>query len=313
MDGPDGQARVVAIYKNRYVLGSIYGLIGAALKASNYYCKGEDFPVVGDKVEFAYNASGESQILKTLSRKTLVRRTDPSSKGNCAQVLAANVDNIFIVTSANRDFNLNKIQRYLTVAWDSGAAPYIVLSKSDLADDVEDYCRKVKQIAGETEVLPISVLLGQGLEKIRQILYPGSVSVFLGSSGVGKSTLVNAIAGEEVMETAQIRGDGKGRHTTTSRQMILLSDGAMIVDTPGMRELGVWAADGVEQSFANIGGLAGQCRFADCTHTSEPGCAVLKAVADGKVTRQEYENFLKIKRQSDRAKKIEEMRERKKK
>lgn len=304
-------ARVTAVHKNRFVLGTVYGEVGGALKSSVFYAGGAEFPTVGDIVEFEYNPLGDSRILTVLPRKSLIKRLDPSSGGKYAQLVAANVDYVFIMSSANREFNINRIQRYLAVAQGSGAKPVVILSKCDLAVDPDGFIEKIRA-AGCADVVKLSVLQNKGLDEIGGYLKSGSVSCFLGSSGVGKSTLVNAIAGEKVMETSGIRcDDDKGRHTTSSRQMILLESGAMIIDTPGMREFGVWTAD-LGQTFVNIAELETKCRFDDCTHRCEPGCAVLEAVESGQISRTEYDNFMKIKRETLHAQRTENMRKWKK-
>ena len=198
-------------------------------------------------------------------------------------MLAANVDAVFLVMSLNEDFNVRRLERYLTMAWESGAQPVIVLTKTDLCPDFELRVLEVEAIAFGVPVHAISSLTGDGLDLVRAHLSPGRTIALLGSSGVGKSTLVNTLAGEELLATQEIReDDGEGRHTTTHRQLVLLPGGGLVLDTPGMRELQLWeSSDGLAETFGDVEELAAQCRFSDCAHRTEPGCAVQAALEDG--------------------------------
>jgi ribosome biogenesis GTPase / thiamine phosphate phosphatase len=257
-----------------------------------------DLPAVGDWVAIAARPGERSGTVQAV----LPRRTKFSRKTAWQaaeeQVLAANVDVVLIVTSLNEDLNLRRLERYLTLAWESGARPIFVLTKADLADDVDASVAEVDSIAFGVPILPISNVTGSGLDELRHHLAPGVTAALLGSSGVGKSTLVNTLAGEELLETREIRDDGKGRHTTTRRELVQLPGGALVIDTPGMREIQLWVADeGLEEAFEDITVLFDQCRFSDCAHESEPGCAVKAAIADGTLSEERWESYLKLQRE----------------
>jgi len=218
---------------------------------------------------------------------------------SCAQLVAANVDVALLVASLNAEFNVRRIERYLAAAWESGADPMIVLTKADMCDRVDDLKAEVEAVAFGVPVHTVSAVTGQGLEALRACLLPGKTAALLGSSGVGKSTLVNAFADQLVMETRGISADGvRGRHTTTHRELVLLPSGALILDTPGMRELGLWDADaGVSSAFAEIEALVAQCRFHDCRHTTEPGCTVREALSNGSLDSERWAAYGKLQRE----------------
>jgi ribosome biogenesis GTPase len=195
----------------------------------------------------------------------------------------------------NEDLSLRRLERYLTLANESGAFPVFLLTKADLSDDPAAAVAEVETIARGTPVLAISSETGAGLDTVRSYLTPGTTAALLGSSGVGKSTLVNTLAGEDLLETREIRDDGKGRHTTTRRELIVLPSGALLIDTPGMRELQLWLADeGLEEAFEDVTELFGNCRFSDCAHEAEPGCAVKQALADGTLAPERWESYRKL-------------------
>ncbi|NLO39142.1 MAG: ribosome small subunit-dependent GTPase A, partial [Ruminiclostridium sp.] len=241
-------ARITAVHKERYEIICEYGQAYGRLKTSVYFGEGfESFPTVGVFVLIQYNISGDSLIIKTLERKSKFARNDFS--GHAAgfvktvkeQVVAANFDYVFIMASLNYDFNLKRIERYLTLAWQSGAVPVVVLTKADLTEDFTENVRAVEKIAPGVDIYAVSAKTGYGIDRLSDYLKPGKTNVFLGYSGVGKSSLVNALADENIMAVSEIReGDSRGRHTTTHRQLIRLSNGVIIIDTPGMRELGMW-------------------------------------------------------------------------
>jgi ribosome biogenesis GTPase len=266
------------------------------------------WPAVGDWVALEPvaddrpGAAGEHRLIqRVLSRRTAVVRRAPGDRRLPSLVLAANVDVVFLVTSMNADFNLRRLERYLAVAWESGALPVVLLSKSDLTEDTETYMLDVAGIAPGVEVIPVSAVTGQGIEDVRGHLGAGRTVVFTGSSGVGKSSIVNALAGETLLDTGGIReDDARGRHTTTRRQLVRLADG-LLIDTPGLRELGVLDGDGVSAAFEDIEGVAAQCRFTDCQHRSEPGCAVRAALAEGVITTDRLEAWRKLQREAHRA------------
>lgn len=197
--------------------------------------------------------------------------------------MAANFDTVFILQSLNHDFNERRLERYVTLAWQSGAVPAVVLTKADLTQDSAEARRRAERLAAGVGVFAVSAKTGEGLAALDGYLRPGKTVVFLGSSGVGKSSLLNALAGEELMETGGIReDDSRGRHTTTHRQLFRLDSGAMVIDTPGMRELGMWdVSEGLSEAFTDVQALLGRCRFSDCRHQQEPGCAVREALETG--------------------------------
>ena len=295
------KALITAVHRERYEVRVDSQEFFARLKTSRYYSERADqaFPTVGDEVILEYNGSGDSQIVETLERRSVFSRKDPDV-GMGEQIVAANFDYVFILMSLNLDFNLKRLERYLAVSWQSGAAPVVILTKADLAEDIEDKMEKIREVALGVNVHSISAINGEGLSELDQYLEPGKTVVFLGSSGVGKSTLTNYLLGEEVMETKEIReDDAKGHHTTTYRQMFVLQNGARIIDTPGMRELGVWIVEeGMEKTYADIHELSLRCRFSDCTHNGEPGCAVEEALAEGSLTLTRWKNYLKIQKES---------------
>jgi ribosome biogenesis GTPase len=257
-----------------------------------------DYPVTGDWVAVELKAD-VAVIQHVLPRATVFTRKAAGPSG-AVQVVAANVDVALLAASLNADLNLRRLERYLATAYESGAQPVIVLTKADACDDVEGLVAEVEAIAAGAPVIACSAKTGQGLAELSTCLRPGETAVLLGSSGVGKSTLVNALAGAELMATQTIReDDAHGRHTTTHRELILLPSGALILDTPGMRELALWEADaGVEAAFADVTAeverIAADCKFRDCTHGKEPGCAVQAALADGTLAADRWRSFQKL-------------------
>ncbi len=300
-------ARVTAVHKESYNLITEYGECIGKLKSSVYFNNyTQAFPTTGDFVEIQYNDSGTSVIMKTLKRISKFSRNDYS--GHAAeyvktikeQTVAANFDYVFIMQSLNHDLNLKRLERYLAQSWQSGATPVVILTKADLVEDYSDYLDSVNQIANGVKVHVISAHTGHGLDTLEKYLKKSVTIVFLGSSGVGKSSLVNALNGEEVMTVKDIREvDSKGRHTTTHRQLIRLDSGVMIIDTPGMRELGIWdVANGISESFADVEKYMGQCKYKDCKHVKEPGCAIRNAIEDGNLSFERYESYLKLQKEA---------------
>ena len=285
-------ARVTSVHKERYGIVCEHGDTFARLKTREYYLDGQAFPTTGDYVMINYVENGDSQILSTLPRRTYFSRRDPD-KGRGEQAVAANFDYVFIMQSLNLDFNPKRLERYLTLAWQSGAIPVVVLTKADLTEDYSGFLAEVERVAAGVDVCIVSARTGYGMDTLKEYLIPGNTIVFLGSSGVGKSSLVNALAGEEVMAAGEIReDDSKGRHTTTHRQLLRLSSGVMIIDTPGMRELGMWGVtEGLEEAFSDIEKYLGKCRFRDCRHESEPGCAIRQAIDSGELDAARWESY----------------------
>ncbi len=293
--------RIVAVHRELYKVICNSGERDAVLKASIYHHgeAGEIFPTVGDFVLIDYNVSGSSRIVKTLERKSYFSRKDPDV-GRGEQVVAANFDYVFILMSLNHDFNLKRLERYLAASWQSGGIPVVVLTKADLTPNYEDLVKQVADTAIGVEVIVISSKTGFGLENLNKFIQPGKTIVCLGSSGVGKSSLVNALLGADCMKTSGIREeDSKGHHTTTYRQLLFLENGAMLIDTPGMRELGMWdITTGLGETFVDIEGLIQQCKFSDCTHHNEPGCAINEALINGDLLPTRWQSYLKLQKEA---------------
>jgi ribosome biogenesis GTPase len=265
-----------------------------------------DLPAVGDWVAVA-TGDDTAVIQAVLPRRTAFTRnaSDSTRRGGLRlsedQVLAANVDVAFVVAGLDGDFNLRRLERYLAVAWSGGAMPVIVLNKSDVAADLEGLRVAAEAVAPGVDVWAVSALTGDGVEALRDAhLGRGRTAVVLGSSGVGKSTLVNALLGSERQRTAAVReDDSRGRHTTTHRELVRLPGGALLIDTPGIRSLGVaGASEGIDPAFADIAELAAECRFGDCRHAAEPGCAVQAALADGRLSGDRFESHRKLEREA---------------
>lgn len=292
-------ARVVAVHRERYKLVCGLGECFGRLKTKEYFVDFDEFPTVGDFVVINYNPSGDSMITKTLKRRTVFTRKDPNPKRG-EQAVAANFDYVFIMQSLNHDFNPKRLERYLTLAWQSGGHPVIILTKADLLEDFSDKLLTAKLYAMGAPVHAISVRTGYGMSEIEKYFAPQKTIVFLGSSGVGKSSLVNALAGKQVMATNGIReDDSRGRHTTTHRELFMLDNGSMIIDTPGMRALGMWdVSSGIENAFADVEAHLGCCKFSDCRHESEPGCSIKAAIESGELSRERWESYLALKKEA---------------
>ena len=294
-------ARVVVQQRGLYDVVTELGELSATLTGRLAY-EAEDgaYPVAGDWVAVeARPNEGTATIHHVLPRSSSFVRRASGPGAARAQVVAANVDVALLAASLNADLNARRLERYLATAWESGAEPVIVLTKADMCDDADALLREIDAVAMGAPVIAVSALTGVGLDELRGYLRPGRTAVLLGSSGVGKSTLVNALAGRAQMATQAIReDDARGRHTTTHRELVLLPGGALILDTPGMRELGLWdAGDGMSAAFADIETLAAQCRFHDCHHGTEPGCAINAALADGSLDEGRWRAFNKLQRE----------------
>ncbi len=255
-----------------------------------------DFPAVGDFVMIGGEENDNVIIHHVLSRKSaFIRKAAGTSM--VEQIVAANIDTIFICMSLNNDFNLRRLERYLSIAWDSGAIPVVVLTKSDLCEDVEKRLHEAHTVAIGVDVLVTSAAHEDSYHQILPYIKEGETVAFIGSSGVGKSTLINILIGEEKQLINGLRNDDKGRHTTTNRELILLKNGGMVIDTPGMRELGLENTD-LSRTFSDIDYLASLCKFRDCGHTTEPGCAVQKAIEDGTLPYERFLNYEKLKKEA---------------
>jgi ribosome biogenesis GTPase len=292
--------RVVVQQRGLYDVVTDLGELAAQISGKLAHEAGEaGYPAVGDWVALAARPDeGAATIHAVLPRRTAFVRKAAFSTAD-QQVVAANVDVALLVASMNADFNARRLERYLATAWQSGAAPVVVLTKADLADDPDAAVEAAEGVAFGTPVLAVSAVTGEGLDALAAHLKPAETSVLVGSSGVGKSSLINALAGEELMATAAIReDDAKGRHTTTHRELIRLPSGALVLDTPGMRELGLIDADeGLSTTFEDIEALAAACRFTDCGHTNEPGCAIRAALETGELDPGRWKGFQKLQRE----------------
>jgi ribosome biogenesis GTPase / thiamine phosphate phosphatase len=289
-------ARVAVEHRGAYLLYTARGEQPAELAGRLRHgatARGE-LPAVGDWV--AVTPTEPALIHAVLPRRTKFSRLAATDHGQTIeQVVAANVDVVFLVAGLDGDLNLRQLERYLALGWESGAEPVVVLTKADLCADVETALYKVESVAIGVPVHAVSNVTGNGVEALRPYFAEGRTVAALGSSGVGKSSLVNRLAGAELMATGAVRADGRGRHTTTSRQLLLLPGGGLFLDTPGMRELRLWeSAEGLAQTFDDVTAAAARCRFADCSHEREPGCGVQAALADGSLPLARYDSWKKL-------------------
>ncbi len=289
--------RVYAQHRNLYKIITEKGEISATLSGKLQYelINKKDYPVVGYWVNYEELGYGEGIIHQIQERKTLICRKVAGVKSE-EQALAANIDKIFITMSLNNNFNLRRLERYINIAWDSGATPVILLTKLDLCEDLEDKLLSLDQVALGIDKISVSSLTGEGVEVVRNIIKSDDTVVFIGSSGVGKSTIINKLLEKEVQITKEVDEYDKGRHTTTHRELFVLPTGGAIIDTPGMRELQLSQGD-VEATFKDIEDLALKCHFSDCKHKSEPKCAVQQAIERGELSKERFISYEKIKKE----------------
>jgi len=302
-------ARIACEQKNLYTIfceaGELLGEVSGKFKHDAG--SRADFPAVGDWVVVTPRPNdNRATIHSLLPRKTVFSRKAILGGGPAyglgrteEQILTANIDSVFLVSGLDGDFNLRRIERYLSVAWDSGAVPIIVLNKSDLSENIEIQIEQVEGIALGVLIYPVSAKNNQGMESLIEHIGKGKTVTFLGSSGVGKSSIINCLLGNDQLVIGELRkSDGRGRHTTTYREMLLLPNGGIVIDTPGMREIQVWTdSDGMERTFSDIEELANRCRFRDCNHATEPGCAIMKALDDGTLDKKRYNNYLRLQKE----------------
>lgn len=297
-------ARVLTVHKDGYLLQDENHSVLAELTGKFMFGAESalDYPAVGDWVYAQYfDRDTFAVIHEVFPRKSLLKRKTSGKKVDF-QLIAANIDTAFIVQSLDANYNLRRLERYLAMINEGRISPVVLLSKSDLLsrDEIEEKINEIHAVMPNMEIAAFSNKNGSGLKAVEELLIPGKTFCLLGSSGVGKTTLLNKLLGESVFETREVREkDGRGRHTTTRRQLIFMQNRAMIIDTPGMRELGNMGIEaGIQSTFDEIGRLSEQCRYKDCTHTQEEGCAVLAAVNDGKISLERYQNYIKLCKES---------------
>lgn len=295
-----GVGRVAVQHKTQYELYTAHGEIRAETTGKMQYeaRSKDDLPVVGDWVVTRPRDKEVVTIFDILPRKSKFSRKAAGKKTE-EQTVATNIDAVFLVMGLDGDYNLRRLERYLVVAWESGAAPVVLLNKVDLCVDIAGVIQEVDSIALGVPIIVMSALNDQGLDELLSHIKKGTTGALLGSSGVGKSTIINHLLGTEMQKTRTVReNDARGRHTTTRRELILLPTGGLLMDTPGMRELQIWGGDeGLKDAFDDIAAFAQQCRFRDCQHGPEPGCAVQEAIESGTLAPARFESYLKFQKE----------------
>ena len=296
-------ARVAAQHRGGYVVYTERGERPAEIagRLRHAAATAADLPAVGDWVAVEDGPTAAAATIHALLERSTMFSRKTAGEEAAEQVVAANVDVVFLVSAFGEDLNVRRIERYLVSGWESGAQPVIVLNKSDLAADLAAAVAEVEAVAFGVPVHVVSCLDGAGLDELEPYLSGNRTVALLGSSGVGKSSLLNRLLGWERQDVQTLRGDGKGRHTTTHRELVPLAKGGLVLDTPGMRELGLWSAEaGVDETFSDLAELAAGCRFTDCAHQSEPGCAVRAAIADGRFAEERLSSYRKLQRELER-------------
>ncbi|WP_125764847.1 ribosome small subunit-dependent GTPase A [Companilactobacillus hulinensis] len=291
-------ARVIEQQRNMYKVISEQGELQAQISGKLEYQSDSQngFPAVGDWVMISLMDDKQAIIHNILDRKSIMKRSVSGSQKS-GQVIATNIDYVFVCMSLNDNFNVRRVERYLTVAWDSGATPVIVLTKADLCQDLQEKLLELEDVSVGIDIAVCSAADNEGFDDLQKYVVQDKTVVFVGSSGVGKSTLINHLIGEEVLTTKEIRnGDDKGRHTTTHRQMLTVPNGGVVIDTPGMRELKIYTGN-LSKTFDDIEKLASQCKFRNCTHTNEPGCAIKDAIELGDLDAERFASYQKLQRE----------------
>jgi len=297
-------ARVTAVDRDRYLIRNAHCEMPAELKGRLVYVSElrSDMPCVGDWVCVSYHDLESHAIIhRTLPRASYLRRKAPGRNVEF-QMIAANIDVALIVQSCHFDFNVARLERYLVMVGEGGIEPVILLTKTDLVspEELAELIARIRDAGIMARVIALSNVTGEGVEQIRALMLPGQTYCLLGSSGVGKTTLINRLLGDASLETGTVSHTGEGRHTTMRRQLVVLENGGLLIDMPGMRELGLLGVgEEIDEGFADIQKLTKECRFADCTHANEPGCAVREAIERGELNAEHFQNYLKLKKESD--------------
>ena len=297
-------ARVTAVDRGRYVVRNEQGEVPAELTGKFLHAAASsvDMPCVGDWVCVQYHdADTSASIHDVVPRRSFLRRKSPG-KNIDFQMIAANIDVAFIVQSCHFDFNVRRLERYLVMVNEGHIEPVILLTKTDLvsAEELERMLANISAAGITARIFALSNVTGEGVGQVKQLMVPGRTYCLLGSSGVGKTTMINHLSGRDALATGAVSGTGEGRHTTTRRHLVMLDNGALLIDMPGMRELGILSAgEGLDDSFADIKAFAASCRFADCSHNNEPGCAIRKAIENGELNAEHYQSYLKLKAESE--------------